>query len=109
MFYSDFNKWLGDALTNILLAISALIDALNPMSYVVKLGTIAIALLPEPADLEEFYDTYILVMNWLAPSLQLINHFVNLPVFGAAFMFILIVENTINVFRAWRTIRSFVT
>lgn len=107
--YNEFLKWLGGAIQFILDALWSVVNALNPITYIVKALDMLVSVLPEPADLGTFYDTYILIFEWLLPSFQLINHFVNLPVFGTAVGFILFVENGINIFRMWRMLRSVVT
>lgn len=101
--------WLGDALQNILMGISAIKNALNPMSYVVQILDVIITLFPEPADFSEFYDSYETTMNWLGPSFQLANHFINLPVFGAALLIIITVEGVLGLLRGWRAVRSLIT
>lgn len=101
--------WLRDTLQNIYDAIKSLADALNPVLYVLMVLDMLITMLPEPADLSLFFDTYVIVMNWLQPSFELINYFVNLNAFGIGIGLILITEMAINVFRTWRMIRSFVT
>lgn len=107
--YNPVWEWLKGGLQFILDALQAVVDALNPILYMLKVLDMLVSILPEPADLSVFYDTYLLVFEWLTPSFQLINHFINLPVFGVAIGIILFVENAINVFRAWRMLRSFIT
>lgn len=101
--------WLRDALQNIHDAIKSVTDALNPVLYVLMVLDMLVTMLPEPADLSLFFDTYAIVMEWLQPSFELINYFVNLNAFGIGIGLILITEMAINVFRTWRMIRSFVT
>lgn len=107
--YNPLWDWLKGALQFILDALQAVVDAINPFLYILRVLDVFVAILPEPADFSEFYDTYLLLMAWLAPSFQLINHFVNLPVFGVAVFSLLIIEGSLNLFRAWRIIRSTVT
>lgn len=109
MFDEFWSSWLGEAIQNILLGLSAILNALNPMNYILMFVEMVVGILPEPADLSVFLDGFETSMLWLAPSLQLINHFVNLQVFGLAIALVITVETAINVFRAWRMIRSFVT
>lgn len=105
----DWLSWLRDALQNIFDGIWAVVNALNPMLYILMALEMLYYALPEPADLSLFFDTYILVMDWLHPSFELINYFVNLNAFGIAIGIMLFTEMAINVFRTWRMIRSFVT
>jgi hypothetical protein len=107
--FDNLMTWLGGAIQNILDGLQAVVDALNPFLYILRVLDVLVSILPSPADLSQFYDSYIETMNWLAPSLQLMNHFINLPVFGVCFFTILAIETFINVFRAWRMLRSFIT
>lgn len=109
MFDDFWSQWLGKAILWILNALSSILNALNPMNYILKFAEMVIGILPNPADLSEFYSGFETSMQWLAPSLQLINHFVNLQMFGLAIALVIVIETTINIFRAWRAIRSFVT
>lgn len=106
---NPFNDWLGTVLQFILNALQDVVNYLDPFSYVLKAVEMVFGMLPEPADLSTFYETYLLIFEWLVPSFQLINHFINLPVFGLAIGAILFIENAINIFRVWRMLRSFVT
>jgi hypothetical protein len=101
--------WIKTAFQNVLDALAALYDTLNPLTVIMKFLEMATALLPEPADLSAFYSGYESAMAFLAPSLQLMNMFVNLPVFGAGILICIAVETFINALRAWRIVRSLVT
>lgn len=107
----DFSafEWIKNALQFILDALWAIVDAVNPFLMILKVLDMFVSILPEPADLTSFYDTYILIFTWLLPSFELINYFVNLPVLATAVGFLLIVESGINVFRMWRMLRSTIT
>lgn len=101
--------WLRDALQFILTALQNVVDAVNPFLYALRVLDVIVAMFPEPADFSEFYDSYEITMNWLGPSFQLINHFVNLPVFGAGLLIIITIEGVLGLFRAWRAVRSLIT
>jgi len=102
-------EWFKNGFQWILDALQAILDALNPLLYILKVLDMLISVLPAPADLTEFYNSYETIMNWLAPSLQLANHFINLPVFAVAFLAIMTVETSFSFFRLWRMLRSVVT
>lgn len=107
--FSDWYAYIAGAIQFILDALQTIVDTFDPFLIVLRVLDVVVAMFPDPADFSDFYIQYIAIFQWLAPTFQLANHFVNLPVFGSAVFFIIVVETFINVFRAWRTIRSFVT
>lgn len=109
MFSNPAWEWFKGAFQFILDALQAILDALNPILYILRVLDIFVSILPAPADLSAYYDSFEATMNWLGPIFQLANHFVNLPLWASAVFVILVTETAINVFRAWRMVRSIVT
>lgn len=106
---SEALKFLANGIQYILNALQAILDALNPILYILRVLDMLVSILPAPADLSSFYDSYIVSMTWLAPTFALANHFINLPVFATAVFVMLLIESALNVFRLWRMVRSTVT
>lgn len=107
--YNDFRLWLDAVVSDIMIVLYSLLDSFNPVNLVASALIWIVPLLPDPVNIESVTGPFFSGISSLAVYFQILDYFVNMPMFGFILAVILLVESGLLVVRMWRFIRSFIT
>lgn len=85
------------------------VTLLTPGHWMVNAAELVASMLPLAADLSPFMGSVLSLSAYLAGYYNIMNQFMDMPVFASALGIMLASESSVAVFRMWRTIRSVVS
>lgn len=106
--------WLQQLVDFLAEKFNALLDALDPLQAIINVAEAIASLLPYPqpvlpGGMTESWPTILATIDTIAYFMSFFDYFIDLPVYLAVGLAMFTFEMSLNIYRAWRTIRSAVT